>query len=49
MRKPTRDYMYWYPRNRTFKEGKIREEFDAMIAVAKAKGLDEKAVDSIWL
>lgn len=41
--------MYWYPRNWTFKEDKIREELDAMITVAKSKGLDEKAVDSIWL
>jgi hypothetical protein len=47
--KPTRDRMYWYPRNWTFKEAKIRDELDAMIAVAKAKGLDEKAVDSVWL
>jgi hypothetical protein len=47
--KPTRDRMYWYPRNWTFKERKIREELDAMIAVAKEKGLDESAVDSIWL
>lgn len=41
--------MYWYPRNWTFKEAKIREELAAMVTVAKAKGLDEKAVDSIWL
>jgi hypothetical protein len=41
--------MYWYPRNWTFKEEKIRDELNAMIAAAKAKGLDEKAVDSIWL
>lgn len=41
--------MFWYPRNWTFKEAKIRDELEAMIAVAKAKGLDEKAVDSIWL
>ena len=41
--------MYWYPRNWTFKERKIREELDIMIAAAKAKGLDETAVDSIWL
>jgi hypothetical protein len=41
--------MYWYPRNWTFKEKKIRDELDAMIAVAKAKGLDERDVDSIWL
>lgn len=41
--------MYWYPRNWTFKENKIRDELAAMIAVAKAKGLDERAVDSIWL
>lgn len=47
--KPTRDRMYWYPRNWTFKEAKVRDELDSMIAAAKAKGLDEKAVDSIWL
>jgi hypothetical protein len=41
--------MYWYPRNWTFKENKIRDELDAMIAFAKANGLDESAVDSIWL
>ena len=41
--------MYWYPRNWTFKEAKIQEELAAMIAVAKAKGLDERAVDSVWL
>ncbi|KAK5128267.1 hypothetical protein LTR85_002934 [Meristemomyces frigidus] len=47
--KPPRERMYWYPRNWTFKEAKIRAELDAMIAVAKAKGLDETAVDSVWL
>jgi hypothetical protein len=41
--------MYWYPRNWTYKEAKLRDELDAMIAVAKAKGLDEKSIDSIWL
>lgn len=41
--------MYWYPRNWKYKEAKVRDELDAMIAVAKVKGLDEKAVDSIWL
>ena len=41
--------MYWYPRNWKFKEEKIRLELDAMIEVTKAKGLDERAVDSIWL
>jgi hypothetical protein len=41
--------MYWYPRNWTFKEKKITDELDAMIAAAKAKGLGESAVDSIWL
>jgi hypothetical protein len=41
--------MFWYPRNWTYKEAKIRDELDAMIAAAKSKGLDEKAVDSIWL
>ena len=41
--------MYWYPRNYAFKEAKIHDELDAMIAAAKARGLDEKAVDSIWL
>jgi hypothetical protein len=41
--------MYWYPRNWTFKEKKIGRELDAMIAAAKAKGLNESAVDSIWL
>lgn len=47
--KPTRERMHWYPRNWTFKEDKIREELDAMIAAAKSKGLDENAVDSVWL
>lgn len=47
--KPTRNRMYWYPRNWTFKEAKVRAELDAMIAAAEAKGLDDKAVDSIWL
>lgn len=41
--------MYWYPRNWTFKEVKIRAEVDAMVAAAKAKGFDEDVVDSIWL
>jgi len=41
--------MYWYPRNWTFKEAKVRDELEAMITAAKAKGLDENAVDSIWL
>ena len=41
--------MYWYPRNWTFKEREIARELDAMIAAAKAKGLDETAVGSIWL
>lgn len=41
--------MYWYPRNWAFKEAKILDELEAMIAAAKARGLDETAVDSIWL
>jgi hypothetical protein len=41
--------MFWYPRNWAFKEAKIRDELDAMIADAKAKGWNETAVDSIWL
>lgn len=41
--------MYWYPRNWGFKSAKIQDELDAMITAAKAKGLDEMAVDSIWL
>lgn len=47
--KPMRDRMFWYPRHWTFKEDKIRDELKSMITAAKAKGLDEKAVDSIWL
>ena len=41
--------MFWYPRNCTFKEMRIPDEVAALIKAAEAKGLDENAVDSIWL
>ncbi|KAL3448402.1 hypothetical protein BJX65DRAFT_307262 [Aspergillus insuetus] len=47
--KPTRDRMYWYPRNSPMKGKRIEGELRRMVEAAKAKGLDESAVDSIWL
>ena len=37
------------PRNAGFKRKKAEAELERMIAAAKAKGLDESAVDSIYL
>lgn len=47
--KPTRERRYWYPRNAGFKRAKVNDELGRMIEAAKAKGLDESAVDSIYL
>ena len=41
--------MFWYPRSCTFKEMRIRNEVAELIKAARARGLDENAVDSIWL
>ena len=47
--KPTRERKFWYPRNAGFKRAKAEVELQRMIAAAKAKGLDESSVDSIYL
>lgn len=47
--KPTRERKYWYPRNAGFKRAKVNDELRRMIEAAKDKGLDESAVDSIYL
>lgn len=47
--KPTRERRFWYPRAYKFKQDRIPGEVQALIKAAKAKGLDESAVDSIWL
>jgi hypothetical protein len=46
--KPTRERKFWYPRNAGFKRAKAEVELERMIAAAKAKGLDESSVDSIY-
>ncbi|KAJ4167425.1 hypothetical protein NW754_011240 [Fusarium falciforme] len=46
---PSRERKFWYPRNAGFKRAKAEAELGRMIAAAKAKGLDETAVDSIYL
>lgn len=46
--KPTRERKFWYPRNAGFKRAKAEGELERMIAAAKAKGLDESTVDSIY-
>lgn len=47
--KPTRERKSWFPRNAGFKRAKAQEELERMIAAAKARGLDESSVDSIYL
>jgi hypothetical protein len=47
--KPTRERKSWYPRNAGFKLAKAKGELERMIAAAKAKGLEESSVDSIYL
>ena len=46
---PTRPRRAYYPRHAGFKQAKVPEELERMIAAAKAKGLTEKEVDSLWL
>ncbi|KAL4882334.1 hypothetical protein BJY04DRAFT_217252 [Aspergillus karnatakaensis] len=46
---PTRERKFWYPRNAGFKRAKVEGELQRMIAAARAKGLDENTVDSIYL
>ncbi|KAF2108081.1 hypothetical protein BDV96DRAFT_287512 [Lophiotrema nucula] len=47
--KPTRERKFYYPRNAGFKRAKAKIELERMVRAAKAKGLDESAVDSIYL
>jgi hypothetical protein len=47
--KPTRERKFWYPRNAGFKRDKAEAELQRMIAAAKAQGLDESTVDSIYV
>ncbi|EMR66689.1 hypothetical protein UCREL1_6320 [Eutypa lata UCREL1] len=47
--KTTRGRKFWYPRNAGFKRAKAEAELQRMLAAAKAKGLDESSVDSIYL
>lgn len=46
---PTRERKFWYPRNAGFKRARAEGELQRMIAAAKAKGMDESSVDSIYL
>jgi len=46
--KAMRERKFWYPRNAGFKRAKAEGELKRMVAAAKAKGLDEGAVDSIY-
>lgn len=45
---PTRERKFWYPRNAGFKRAKAEGELQRMITAAKAKGLDESTVDSLY-
>lgn len=45
----SRERKFWYTRNITFKLNKVTIELERMIALAKAKGLDESVVDSFYL
>ncbi|KAK3681998.1 hypothetical protein LTR37_020676 [Vermiconidia calcicola] len=47
--KPTRERKTWYPRNAGFKRAYATAELERMIAAAKAQGLDESSVDSLYL
>lgn len=47
--KITRPRANYHPRTDGFRRARVKEELDRMIAAAKAKGLDESAVDSIHL
>ncbi|OAL53052.1 hypothetical protein IQ07DRAFT_585033 [Pyrenochaeta sp. DS3sAY3a] len=47
--KPMRERASYYPRNAGFKRSYIDAELKRMIAAAEAKGLDEGAVDSVYL
>lgn len=47
--KPTRERRFWYPRNAGFKRAKAEAELERMIAAARSRGVDESAVDSIYL
>lgn len=46
---PTRERLFYYPRTAGFKRAKVQAELKRMIAAAKEKGLDDSAVDSIYL
>jgi hypothetical protein len=46
---PTRPRISFYPRTAFYKREKVRAELDRMIAHAKAQGLTEDDVDSIYL
>jgi hypothetical protein len=45
----TRPRLFYYPRTAGFKRAKVQEELNRMIAAVKAQGLDESAVDSVYL
>jgi hypothetical protein len=47
--KPKRERKFWFPRNSGFKLAYAEAELKRMIAAAKAKGLPESSVDSIYL
>jgi hypothetical protein len=46
--KPTRERKFWYPRNAGFKRAKAEEELARMMEAAKAKGLQDDSIDSIY-
>lgn len=47
--KPTRPRITFYPRTAYFKREKVKDELDRMIAAAKARGLTEDSIDSVYL
>ena len=46
---PLRPRIHYYPRTAGFKRAKIQAELERLVAAAKAKGLDENHVDSVYL
>jgi len=46
--KPTRERKFYFPRNSGFKQAYAEIELERMRAAARAKGLPEDSVDSLW-
>jgi len=47
--KPTRERAAYFPRHAGFKNARAPAEAQRMVAAAKAKGIDESKVNSVWL